>query len=221
MRMSPEDRPSATTTADVPRKNPKPGHETWCSIIKSSIFSNIVKSYPITPLIMWQVKDHVCPTLVRRVPTVSVLLGALFQECVNNCTVYMVMLQNTTIINHKTRMNILESGGLTESDKLVVYKASWIASSFSKTSMIFLYVLVTKLRTNVSLSIGTPIPTKLSKQKESRAMSALRCVNAELAGMMQCAASNTVCCVQPLVGRMSVFATLSSRPGSSRRKVSP
>ena len=72
---------------------------------------------------MRQVKDHVCPSLARRVPTVSVLLGTLFQERVSNFTVYMLLLQNTTIIKHNMRINILESGGLTESDKLVVYKA--------------------------------------------------------------------------------------------------
>ena len=51
-----------------------------------------MKSYPITPLSMRQVKDlmgeivvsvqwdHVCPGLARRVPAISALLGALFQE---------------------------------------------------------------------------------------------------------------------------------------------
>jgi hypothetical protein len=73
---------------------------------------------------MRQVKHHVCPGLARRVPAVSVLLGALFQERVSNFTVYMLLLQNTTIIKHRMRINILESGGLTESDKLVVYKAT-------------------------------------------------------------------------------------------------
>jgi hypothetical protein len=52
-----------------------------------------------------------------------VLLGALFQERVSNFTGYMLLLQNTTIIKHNMRINILESGGLTEADKLVVYKA--------------------------------------------------------------------------------------------------
>ena len=82
-----------------------------------------MKSYPITPLSMRQVKDHVCPGLARRVPAVSVLLGALFQERVSNFTVYMLLLQNTTIIKHNMRINILESGGLAKSEKLVLNKA--------------------------------------------------------------------------------------------------
>ncbi len=67
--------------------------------------------------------------------------------------------------------------------------------------MIILHVLVTKLRTNVSVPIDTPIPTKPSGQKESRT---LRFVNTELESMMVCATSNTVWCVKFLVGRMVV-----------------
>ncbi len=52
---------------------------------------------------MRQVKDHVCPSLARRVPSISVLLGALFQERVSNFTIYMLLLQNTTIIKHNMR----------------------------------------------------------------------------------------------------------------------
>jgi hypothetical protein len=47
---------------------------------------------------MRQVKDHVCPGLAIRVPAVSVLLGALFQERVSNFTIYMLLLQNAKII---------------------------------------------------------------------------------------------------------------------------
>ncbi len=73
-----------------------------------------------------------CPGLARRVPAVSVLLGALSQERVSNFTVYMLLLQNATIfkhnmriytiIKHNMRICILESGGLAKSNKLVVYK---------------------------------------------------------------------------------------------------
>ena len=72
---------------------------------------------------MRHVKDHVCPGPARRVPAISVLLGALFQERVSNFTVYMLLLQNTTIIKHNMRINILESGGLAKSEKLVLNKA--------------------------------------------------------------------------------------------------
>ena len=72
---------------------------------------------------MRQVKEHVCPGLARRVPAVSVLLGALFQERVSNFTVYMLLLQNATIIKHNMRTNKLQSGGLAKSNKLVVYEA--------------------------------------------------------------------------------------------------
>ncbi len=71
---------------------------------------------------MRQVKDHVCPGLARRVPAVNVLFGVLFQERVGNFTVYMLLLQNITIIKYNMRINILEASDLTESDKLVVYK---------------------------------------------------------------------------------------------------
>jgi len=72
---------------------------------------------------MRQVKDHVCPGLARRVPAVSVLLGALFQERVSNFTIYMLLLQNTTIIKHHMRIDILESGGLAKSKQLKMDKS--------------------------------------------------------------------------------------------------
>ncbi len=72
---------------------------------------------------MRQVKAHACPSLARRVPTASVLLVALFQERVSNFTVYMLLLQNTTIIQHNMRIKKLESGGLAKSENLVVQKA--------------------------------------------------------------------------------------------------
>ena len=65
--------------------------------------------------------------------SVGVELGTLFQECVNNFTVYMLLLQNATItkhymriytiIKHNMRICILESGGLAKSNRFVVYKA--------------------------------------------------------------------------------------------------
>jgi hypothetical protein len=64
---------------------------------------------------MSQVKDHVCPNLARRVPVISVLLGALFQEYVSNFTIHMLLLQNTPIIKHYMRIDILESGDLVKS----------------------------------------------------------------------------------------------------------
>jgi hypothetical protein len=41
---------------------------------------------------MRQMKNHVCPGLVRRVPPLSVLLNTLFQERVSNFTVCMLLL---------------------------------------------------------------------------------------------------------------------------------
>jgi hypothetical protein len=78
-------------------------------------------SFDITSLRMRQEKDHVCPDLVRHVPTVSVLLGTLFQEDVINFTVDILVLQNTTIIKDNMRINKLDvnkldSGGLETSD---------------------------------------------------------------------------------------------------------
>jgi hypothetical protein len=64
---------------------------------------------------MRQVKDHVFPSFARRVPVISVLLRGLFQECVSNFTIYMLLLQNKTIIKHNMRIDILESGVLAKS----------------------------------------------------------------------------------------------------------
>jgi hypothetical protein len=57
---------------------------------------------------MRQVKDHVCPGLARRVPAVSVLLGALFQERFSYFTVYMLLLQDATISEQDMRIGVLE-----------------------------------------------------------------------------------------------------------------
>jgi hypothetical protein len=62
------------------------------------------------------------PGLPRRVPTICVLLGALFQERVNNFTVYMVLLQNATITKQNMRIIILESSGLAKPEELIVDK---------------------------------------------------------------------------------------------------
>ncbi len=60
--------------------------------------------------------------LPRRVPTICVLFGALFQERVNNFTVYMVLLQNATITEQNMRIIILESSGLAKPEELIVDK---------------------------------------------------------------------------------------------------
>jgi hypothetical protein len=53
-----------------------------------------------------------------------VLLSDLLQERVSYFTVYMLLLQNATIAKHNMRINILESGGLANSKKLMVDKAT-------------------------------------------------------------------------------------------------
>jgi hypothetical protein len=72
---------------------------------------------------MRQVEDHVCPVLTRRVPTICVLLSALFQERISYFTVYMLLLQDTTIAKQNMRIKILESSGLSKPDELIMYKA--------------------------------------------------------------------------------------------------
>jgi hypothetical protein len=57
--------------------------ESSYSRIQHNIFSNVIKSHTKTTLSMWKVKYHVYPSLDRRVPTICMLLGALFQECVS------------------------------------------------------------------------------------------------------------------------------------------
>jgi len=72
---------------------------------------------------MRQVKDHVCSGLARRVPTICVLLIALFQERVGYFTVYMLLLQDTTITKQNMRIDVLESSGLAKPEELIVDKA--------------------------------------------------------------------------------------------------
>jgi hypothetical protein len=67
---------------------------------------------------MCQVKDHVCPGFARSVLSISVLFGALFQECVSNFTIYMLLLQNTPIFKQNMLIDILELGGLAKSKQL-------------------------------------------------------------------------------------------------------
>ena len=50
------------------------------------------------------------------------LLSALFQECVSYVTVYMLLLQDTTIDEQDMRIGVLESNSLAKSNQLVVYK---------------------------------------------------------------------------------------------------
>jgi hypothetical protein len=83
---------------------------------------------------MRQVKDHVCPGFAMRVPTICVLLSTLFQERISYFTVYMLLLQNTTITKHNMRINILKPSGLAKSQKLEVDKAIL-------NSIYFLYVI--------------------------------------------------------------------------------
>ncbi len=118
-------------------------------------------------------KDHVCPGLGRRVPTICVLLGALFQERVSNFTVYMLLMQNATITTQNMRINILESSGLAKAEELKVDKA--ILDSVE-----FLYVIYDsptcfsyKVPYRSIVLIGTPIPMKPSGQKEERETSPL------------------------------------------------
>jgi hypothetical protein len=92
----------------------------------------------------------------------------------------------------------------------------WIVSSFCSSSMIDLHALATKLRTKVSVPIGTPIPIKPSGQKEASDTSISRGVKAGLLLIMLCATSNPVYCITPL-GRTEVLETLRSSPAFSLR----
>jgi hypothetical protein len=72
---------------------------------------------------MRQVKNHVCPGLARRVPTICVLLRAPFQELVSYFAVYMLLLQYATITKQNMRVKILQSSGLAKSEGWIMYKA--------------------------------------------------------------------------------------------------
>jgi hypothetical protein len=65
----------------------------------------------------------VCPGLARRIPTVCMLLGALFQERVSYFTVYMLLLQDATISEKDMRIGIFESSSLAKPNKLIMDKA--------------------------------------------------------------------------------------------------
>jgi len=51
------------------------------------------------------------------------LLSALFQERVSYFTVYMLLLQDATIIEQDMRIDILELSGLAKPEELIVDKA--------------------------------------------------------------------------------------------------
>ena len=52
-----------------------------------------------------------------------VLFSSLFQERVSNFAINVLLLQNATITEQNTRVNILESGGLATPEELIMYKA--------------------------------------------------------------------------------------------------
>ena len=62
------------------------------------------------------------PGLTRRVPTICVLLSSFFQECVSNFEINELLLQNATITEQNMRVSILETGGLTKPENLIMYK---------------------------------------------------------------------------------------------------
>ncbi len=78
------------------RESTKPACETWCSSIKRIIFSNVIENHTKTTVGMSQVKDHVYPDLARRVPTICFLV-LFFKKQVNYFTVYILLMQDTTI----------------------------------------------------------------------------------------------------------------------------
>jgi hypothetical protein len=65
---------------------------------------------------MRQVEDHVFPGLATRVPTISVLLSTPFQERVSNFAVYILLLQDATIMEQDMRIGVLESSNLANPD---------------------------------------------------------------------------------------------------------
>jgi hypothetical protein len=98
---------------------------TLCGIkpdIKRIIFSNSVESHNKTPVSMRQVKDHICPGLARRVPTICLLLSAPFHERVSYFAVYMLLLQYATITKQNIRVDILESSGMAKSSSMIALR---------------------------------------------------------------------------------------------------
>ena len=68
---------------------------------------------------MRQVEDHVRPGLSRRVPTICMLLSALFQERVSNFAIHVLLLQNASSTEQNVATNILESGDLAKPEELI------------------------------------------------------------------------------------------------------
>ena len=57
--------------------------------------------------------------LLDGVPTIYVLLSTLFQECISNFAVYMLLLQKVTITEQNLRViSIFESSGLVKPEKM-------------------------------------------------------------------------------------------------------
>ena len=58
--------------------------------------------------------------LVRIIPTVYMFLSGVLQECVNYFTVYMLLLQDTTISDQDMGNSVLETSRLTESKEMIM-----------------------------------------------------------------------------------------------------
>jgi hypothetical protein len=58
--------------------------------------------------------------LVRIIPTVCMFLSGVLQECVNYFTVYMLLLQDTTISDQDMGNSVLETSRLTESKEMIM-----------------------------------------------------------------------------------------------------
>jgi hypothetical protein len=118
-----------------------------------------------------------------------VLLISLFQECVSNFAINVLLLQNATITEQNVGVNILESGGLAKPEELIMYKA--VLNSVQSLNVIYNRptcfshkVLYKSMCTNRHTDAN-----ETSGQKEARTTSPLRWVSVGIAWMMFCAAS--------------------------------
>jgi hypothetical protein len=117
---------------------------------------------------MRQVEDHVCPVLTGRVPTICVLLSGLFQVRVSYFTVYMLLLQDTTIAKQNMRIKTLESSGLAKPDELIMYKAvlyciQFVVIIYNSLTCFSYKVLYKSISTNRHTNTNSTFRTERSK----------------------------------------------------------
>ena len=84
---------------------------------------NAARANPKTTLIVRQVQDHACPSLLVVSPSSAVGTSTLFQEGISNVCVDVLLLKCASVAKKDLGVKELEPGCLTETKYLVVDEA--------------------------------------------------------------------------------------------------